>query len=127
MRRTPLLALGAFGLAAWCAPMLALALWLSSEAKALGVEATASGLRPAWPLGVSARKVSFTRGTATLPIKDLELLWGPGGWTGEALIGTWLIQSGVGSGTHGWPHAASGRLAAKASVPRVAMRTSAMR
>lgn len=92
MRRRPLLALGALALVLWCAPMLALALWLSTEVAALGVDATTRGLRPAWPLGVTARRVSFTRGSATLPIKDLELLWGPGGWTGEARLGAGRVR-----------------------------------
>jgi hypothetical protein len=67
-------------------PVLVLALWLWIGAAELGVDATTSGLRPAWPLGVSARKVSFTRGSASLPLKDLELLWSPGGWRGEARL-----------------------------------------
>ncbi len=92
MRRAPLLALGALLLAAWCAPLLVLVLWLATEARGLGFDADASGLRPAWPLGVSARKVSLTHGGASLPIKDLELLWSPGGWNGEARLGAGRVR-----------------------------------
>ena len=92
MRRRPLLALGALLLGLWCTPMLVVLLWLWTEAAALGVEADTSGLRPAWPLGVSARKVSFTRGAASLPIKDLRLLWSPRGWNGEARLGAGRVR-----------------------------------
>lgn len=92
MRRAPLLALGAALLIAWCAPMLAVLLWLETEAAEVGIDATTSGLRPAWPLGVSARKITFTRGAATLPLKDLRLLWSPGGWNGEARVGAGRVR-----------------------------------